>query len=311
MTQGKTIKVFMVSGRPTGLRTAEVSGWTGKVLVGTRLDLAELAARQEVKRTGVYMLVGQDPKDAGKWLVYVGESEEVLRRLVNEHEKDPKKDFWEETIVIVSKDENLTKSHVLYLESRLIAMIEKAGKATSANGTAPSKELPESDKADMESFLEQLDVLLPALGFDFLQPDPNPASAVGPVFGMSVPTTAAKATAVEVEGLFIVKAGSKARRQEVESLTANYRARRKQLLADKVLVDNGEKDLLQFAGDASFKSPSAAASVVAGAQTNGRDTWRIEPGGQTYGQWHARQLPIVPEPDLASAVNQGPLPLPL
>ena len=30
------------------------------------------------------------------------------------------KDFWNEVIIIVSKDENLTKSHVRHLESRLI-----------------------------------------------------------------------------------------------------------------------------------------------------------------------------------------------
>ena len=36
---------------------------------------------------------------------------------------------WERTVVIVSKDENLTKSHVRYLESRLIKMAQDARRA--------------------------------------------------------------------------------------------------------------------------------------------------------------------------------------
>ena len=36
---------------------------------------------------------------------------------------------WERTVVIVSKDENLTKSHVRYLESRLITMAQDAHRA--------------------------------------------------------------------------------------------------------------------------------------------------------------------------------------
>jgi hypothetical protein len=58
---------------------------------------------------------------------------------------------WERTVVIVIKDENLTKSHVRYLESRLIKMAQDARRANLTDDTAPEPaSLPEPDVADME-----------------------------------------------------------------------------------------------------------------------------------------------------------------
>lgn len=51
--KGKTIRIYLVDGEPTGILTAEIINWTGKVLVAPRSQLADLAKRPEVKRTGV------------------------------------------------------------------------------------------------------------------------------------------------------------------------------------------------------------------------------------------------------------------
>jgi len=82
--------------------------WIGKVTVGPRSGLAELAKRKEVKRTGIYLLVGPDPHSPIKDRVYVGEGDNVLTRLVK-HEGDESKDFWTRTVVVTSEDENLTE----------------------------------------------------------------------------------------------------------------------------------------------------------------------------------------------------------
>jgi len=108
------------------------------VLVAPRSQLDQLSKREEVRRTGVYLLVGPDPGDPSRRLVYVGESDNVLKRLLSHNRKDAK-DFWERTVVIVSKDENLTKSHVRYLESRLIKMAQDARRANLTNNTAPGR----------------------------------------------------------------------------------------------------------------------------------------------------------------------------
>jgi hypothetical protein len=84
------------------------------------------------------------------------EGDNVLTRLTK-HDADEAKDFWTRTVVVTSKDENLTKAHVRYLESRLVQIIAQANRAVLANGTAPpAPPLPEPDVADMEFFLAQV-----------------------------------------------------------------------------------------------------------------------------------------------------------
>ena len=217
---GKTIRIYLTDGLPDGLRTAEIGNWTGKAIVAPRIDLPALAKRQETRRTGVHFLVGDDPENPSQDAVYIGEGDDVPNRLAS-HDKDETRDFWTNTVVVVSKDENLTKAHVRYLESRLIQMTRAAGRARLTNGTSPpSPPLPEPDVADMEHFLGEICVLLPALGFTFLRPAPSfeaiaHAEDAQPRFVMD--EVGIKATAVESDEGFIVAKGSTARKAGVPS----------------------------------------------------------------------------------------------
>ena len=78
---GKTIRIFLADGEPTGILLAEISNWTGKVLVAPRSQLDQLSKREEVRRTGVYLLVGSDPDDPSRALASIGEGGNVLKRL--------------------------------------------------------------------------------------------------------------------------------------------------------------------------------------------------------------------------------------
>ena len=170
---GKTVRLFLVDGSPTGLITAEIMNWTGHVLVAPRSRLPETLKRLESDRTGVYCLVGDDPTDSLRPLVYIGEGDCVADRLKS-HATDDSKDFWTRTCIVTSKDTNLTKSHVRYLESRLVELTKSAERSNLANGNEPSpKSLPESDIADMEFFLTQLQVVLPVVGLEFLRSTPK------------------------------------------------------------------------------------------------------------------------------------------
>ena len=124
MDQGRSIRLFLVDGTPNGLLTAEIMNWTGHVLTGPRSKLSELVQRRECARTGVYFLIGPDPDDPLRHHVYVGESDDVAQRLKqhNRSEDQGGKDFWEKVCLVTSKDQNLTKAHVKYLESKLIAI---------------------------------------------------------------------------------------------------------------------------------------------------------------------------------------------
>ncbi|WP_211308364.1 GIY-YIG nuclease family protein [Calidifontibacter indicus] len=136
---GKQVKLFLVDGTPGGLTTAEITNWTGHVLSARRSDLADLLRREEAERTGVYLLLGEDETAVGDTRCYFGEADVVAARL-RSHAKD--KAFWNQVVVITSKDTNLTKSHGRYLESRLIELATQAGRVTVENGTAPADTSP-------------------------------------------------------------------------------------------------------------------------------------------------------------------------
>jgi len=45
----KPIRIFLADGEPTGILLAEISNWTGKVLVAPRSQLDQLSKREEVR----------------------------------------------------------------------------------------------------------------------------------------------------------------------------------------------------------------------------------------------------------------------
>ena len=99
--KGKTIKIFLADGTPTGILTAEIINWTGEVIVAPRGQLDKMAQREESQRTGVYFLVGPDPEQANKEKVYIGEGDNVLSRLTH-HDRDESKDFWTRAAIVIS-----------------------------------------------------------------------------------------------------------------------------------------------------------------------------------------------------------------
>lgn len=123
-----TIKLFLPHGDAKRLRTAEISNWTGKAVAAPRTEFDELLARPELLQPGVYILTGNEP-ETGSLMAYIGEAE-VIRDRIKAHTD---KDFWIQAIAFVSKDENLTKSHIRYLEGKLIEEAKALGRAKLVN----------------------------------------------------------------------------------------------------------------------------------------------------------------------------------
>jgi hypothetical protein len=311
MSQGRSLRLFLVDGTPNGLLTAEIMNWTGHVLTGPRSKLAELVQRPECARTGVYFLVGPDPDNSLRAKVYIGESDDVAKRLKshNRPEDAGGKDFWERVCLVTSKDQNLTKAHVKYLESLLIGIAGSLGRCELVNGTAHEYvSLPESDRADMAFFLEQIRTVLPVLGFDFLRELTKPSAPAAsntatpitrsPRFSLEVPRYRISAQGQEIDGEFFVLKGSKARAEWVGT-ERGYQGLFKQLVDEGMLVADGGEHLT-FSDDYAFSSPSAAAAVVCGRAANGRTSWVVEGTGQTYAAWQEQQLnaanPVTEEP---------------
>lgn len=308
MMQGRSIRLFLVDGSPNGLLTAEIMNWTGHALTGPRTRLSELVKRPECSRTGIYFLVGPDPDNTARPLVYIGESDDVAKRLKQHNQPEDKggKDFWERVCLITSKDQNLTKAHVKYLESQLIALATASGRCGLKNSTAHDYTiLPEADQADMAFFIEQIRTILPVLGFDFLREaatkpvviDNTGITPASPSFELTLARQGISAHAQEIEGDFIVFAGSQARTQWV-GIDGGYKGLYQQLITEGVLVGS-EGKFCTFTKDHAFSSPSAAAAVVSGRSANGRISWFVEGTKTTYGEWQAQQVEADEAPDQA------------
>jgi hypothetical protein len=273
-----TIKLFLPRGDAKSLRTAEISNWTGKAVAAPRTEIDDLLMREELDKAGVYILTGNDPVTNAP-LAYIGEAE-IIRERIKQHKT---KEFWVSAIVFVSKDENLTKAHVRYLESRLLGEAAQVNRFKLEQNQAGGSRLPESDREDMEVFLARIRQLLPVLGSDILTSIGQTTTKAPPGGVLHNRIKGAEARGQRTANGFVVFAGSTAVLEERPS-AENYPyviAQRKQLIAEGVLVE--KNDLLVFTRDAEFTSPSAAAAVIHGGSANGLTTWKTE-GGQSLKQ---------------------------
>ncbi|MGV3576576.1 MAG: GIY-YIG nuclease family protein [Devosia sp.] len=312
---GRTVRLFLVDGNAqSGLISAEIINWTGRVLVAPRAKLAEVLLREEAEKTGLYILFGDQTETGVRRNVYIGESDNVGRR-VQQHSKSDQKDFFEKFCLITSSDLNLTKTHVRYLENRTTALAKASGRANVLNANEPPMgRVPESDIADMEFFLDQLRILLPVLGFDILR-EPLPARTgtsgrsvsndlpglVGDDGGIELyfPRTrdGIEGTAVQMPDEIVVRRGSIARKNPDHAVN-QYATLRQQLIDDGALREDPDTVHLVFDRDVPFSSPSAASAVMLGRNDNGRTTWHVKATRQTLKMYQdslTENLPVVEE----------------
>jgi hypothetical protein len=310
----RSINIFLLDGNPEGIRVAQIAMSTIQAIAFHRSQIGRVRKEfHEIERPGVYLLLGVDEDDPDRRVGYVGESENVAKRLQyhagNEKGKESKT-FWTDTIALISKDENLTKSHARYVEAKLI----RAGNAntrwklSNGNQTGEEGKLPAPDRAAMDEFIEQARTLVGAMGCDLFKPRSGQLAVTA-----STPETAAQpaqsatftytgegcmATAVVSSGDLVVLKGSIARLIQAGALPNGAKKLREQMLADRVLEQTS--DGLLFTADRQFDSPSMAASVVSGNSVNGRTAWRLK-NGTTYADWETVQNGAAASPDETSA----------
>jgi hypothetical protein len=230
-------------------------------------------AREESQKSGVYFLTGIDP-ETGESALYIGEAESVRDRLKSHLEKD----FWNHVVFFTSKDENLTKAHIRYLEGRLIEQAKQASRAQLKNGQSSGARLPESDREDMEIFLEKINQLLPVLGVEVLVPTLVNAKGVTELKSLSCEIKGLKARGHLTPNGIVVLSNSQAVLLERPSAQKYPWAlkMRQNLKEGGALVT--KKDYLLFTRDVEFSSPSAAAAVIHGGQANGLIAWKDQDG---------------------------------
>ena len=268
--QAATIKLFLVHGSPSCLRTAELSNWSGKAIAAPRTEISDLLKREELSSPGFYLLTGVDP-ETGERAIYIGEAENVSKRLKGHASKD----FWNSATVFVSKDENLTKAHIRYLEGILI---EKAGNNSASvvmNSASSGAKLPESDAAEMDVFLEKCLQLLPVLGISDFNEKIDQLSESKDLLFCKI--RGLVATGKRTANGFIVFSGSQAVLDHRPS-SVRTRARREELI-EKGDLEQKDGNLI-FTKDLEFGSPSTAGGIIHGGAANGLTSWKNEKGVQ-------------------------------
>ncbi|MFM1862954.1 MAG: hypothetical protein RLZ26_1476 [Pseudomonadota bacterium] len=292
MPAGRSLELFFVDGAPEGMLTAEVFNWTGHILKIPRTRIRDGLRRDEAGYTGVYILLGE--RD-GMPCAYIGEIEDVAGRI---RDHDSKKEWWTSVTLVTAADNKLNKAHVKYLESRLVEAARAAQVMELENGnTPPRASLSEAATANMESFLENVLMVLPAIGIDLFvnrtRPSERRLSAEhpqSPQFMLRLGKHGVSARTVVEDGEFIVQAGSTARpvwmNRKLEG--TGYARLHAELIAKGILAVEGE--VARFTQSYGFSSPSAAAAVVSGRPANGLTEWKLALDGRSYKAWEAEQL---------------------
>lgn len=284
MSRGKALQILLIDGQPSGRIACEVLNWSGKGYKLPRSRVKESSDRRELSNAGVYMLFGQDPENMDSHIVYVGEAEEAYKRVLQQFEKE----FWNDVVLFISKDENLNKADVRYLEHKLIAAIAQAGRAKIMNANRPAEpSISELERVVLDEYLENLKLVVSTLGYRVFEPlvatdstshqleskavSTESEHALERDYFLMGPRNANAKASLTSEGL-VVRKGSRLTKDVLPSARSSVADMRQHLEKVGTLIEDSGQ--LLFAKDHLFSSPSAAAMLIIGNSVNGRIVWK-------------------------------------
>jgi hypothetical protein len=273
MTQIKpqTIQIFLPDGSPTSIKIADLTNRMITATLFPRNKIIEVGNREEVKKQGVYFLFGYNEEKA-KPICYIGETEDCYERIKN-HNKT--KDFWNYAVVLTSKSNTFTKTHVKYLEYLCIKTANEIGRYDTDNMSAPAKPyITESMEADLLDNYETIKILLATLGYSVFEDYKK--STVKKKDILYCKGKGASAEGDMIDDGFVVFAGSTSNIEETNSAGPWVNGIRSKLIQNKILIK--ENNFLVFKEDYLFNSPSAAAAAVLGRRANGWLEWKNKAG---------------------------------
>ena len=269
MSFSKTIQMFIFDGNPNGRIMCELSNWNGRVYKISRNELSEFSQRADSENTGVYFLFGKDEENNDT--VYIGEAEKMFSRL-KQHLRDS--EYWNDCIVVISKDNLLNKAHVKYLENKFYMLAQNAGRSIVINNTIPTcSSISEYDEAMLHEFINNAKLLVNTLGykvFDTIEDTAVRQNDTEQYFFIKA-ARGADAKGMIVSDGFAVMKGSTIAFSTVQSMSDSLKKLRDSLIKKEIIDKN-----FKLTRDYIFTSPSLAASIVMGRNANGRTEWKNE-----------------------------------
>ena len=258
---GKTVTTYLIDGDPKGTQYAFISNKICQMFVVPRSNLAYLNTQEKLQKPAFYILLGED--EATKPQAYIDETENFRER-VKDH--DSKKSFWQKALIFVSKDADMTKVDVPYLEHKAIAEAKKANcfVLNDNKQTPKAPNLPEYQRDSMDEFFEDVKFLASFIGCN--------------IFEVSQPKTEhifyTKGRGCDAKGFyssngFTVLKGSVIAKAMVPSFS--WKEKREGMVQEYAVA---EGDRLTLTSDKIFSSPSTAASFCLGRPSNGWMDWK-------------------------------------
>ncbi len=268
--RGKTIQVFLTDGTPRGIKIAEITSNIEQAVFIPRSKMNEAVVRPEVSRPGVYFLFG-DAEGSSKPIVYIGQSRNCLYRIKTH---DQNKDFWNYAVLIISKTESFSQTHIEYLEQLAITKAYEANRYSLENGASPKRfKVPETLEADLLDNFDTIKILLSTLGFTLFEPLKKEITKAEHFFCKG---KQAFAEGEYQDDGFVVYKGSKANIELTPTASSSVFNLRDNLIEAKVIIQEG--DVFVFQDDHLFSSPSSAACQVLGRNANGWREWKTNEG---------------------------------
>ena len=274
MAYGKSIELFLVNGTADSLIIAELSNWNGKAIKIPRIEVYS-CNREDITQAGVYFLFCKE--DDGSDSVYIGEAENVKERLVQhlrDYQSEKETYYWSTAVVFIGRD--LNKALIRYLENRFveIARVSKRCHVLTKN-TYKNTVMKESQVAVMEEFIDNVKILVNALGYKVLEPlvqnNLSNSTVDDEMLFISSGSVNAKGR-VTTEGFVVYEGSTLDSKGSVNSLSNGMKNLRQKLIeSDKVQNHVIKENIL-------FSSSSAAASFVLGYSVSGPQRWKTKDG---------------------------------
>lgn len=300
--RGRQIRLFYVDGQHNGIVRAELMNWTGYVYAAPRASLKQLLEKEDAHGSGIYFLISKSQELEGKYNVYVGETVNGIQRMQHH---DYNKDFWDTVILVQCKDTTLTKTHCAYLEYQVYKFIKEKTLYQIENKQEIKNyagRLSDADISDMDTFLDNLSFVLPALGVNILTPIISPSNH----YSNSMPTLKERGEveftlasrdkkvigkAYIKDGIFYVRQGSIGKREQTQS-QHNFIINQRQSLIDKGMIRVIDEKI-EFTQDVAFTSTSTPAAMLFGRPTSGPSTWKLLGESQiSYKDWEEMQVKL-------------------
>lgn len=274
MAYGKSIELFLVNGTADSLIIAELSNWNGKAIKIPRIEVSS-CNREDITQAGVYFLFCKE--DDGSDSVYIGEAENVKERLVQhlrDYQSEKETYYWSSAVVFIGRD--LNKALIRYLENSFVE-IARASKRylVLTKNTYRNTVMKESQVAVMEEFVDNVKILINALGYKVLEPFAQVDSSTATVDDELLYITSGTVNAtgkVTAEGFVVFAGATLNEKMSVKSLSAGVQKQRLKLF------DSSKVDNLVTTEDILFSSSSAAADFILGYSVSGPRTWKTKDG---------------------------------